>query len=191
MAQSPKKSSSGRKVLEGEERYQAFIQNSHEGIWRFEVEKPIPVDLSPKEQIKRMYKYSYLAEANNAMAAMYGLKSAKQLVGARLPEMLIESDPRNTEYLLAFIESGYSLSGVDSHEVDSEGNYKVFRNSLVGIVEDGKLVRAWGTQQDITAQTQAQTRLVESEERLSLALQASRLGMWDKTQCHDNLQKIH
>jgi PAS domain S-box-containing protein len=162
-----------------DERYSAFIQNSHEGIWCFEVEKPIPITLSVEEQIRWMYQYAYLAEANNAMAAMYGLESAEQLVGTRLPDMLIESDPRNTEYLTAFIESGYSLSGVDSHEVDHLGNLKVFRNSLVGIIERGKLVRAWGTQQDVTAQTEAQTRLRQSEERLSLALQASRLGMWE------------
>jgi PAS domain S-box-containing protein len=168
-----------RQAMDGEERYQAFIQNSHEGIWRFELEKPIPIALPAEEQIKLMYKHSYLAEANNAMAAMYGFESTEQLVGTRLPEMLIESDPRNTDYLKAFIESGYSLSGVESHEVDHLGNHKVFRNSLVGFVERGKLVRAWGTQQDITAQTEAQTRLRQSEERLSLALQASRLGMWE------------
>lgn len=187
MAETKRPRANKRRPLEGEERYQAFIQNSHEGIWRFEIEKPIPVELSPEKQIKMMYDYSYLAEANNAMAKMYGLKSAAQLVGTRLPDMLVESDPRNTEYLKAFIASGYSLSGVDSHEVDSKGRSKVFRNSLVGVVEDGKLVRAWGTQQDITQQTEAQTQLEQSEARLSLALQASRLGMWEWNVLKDDL----
>jgi PAS domain S-box-containing protein len=168
-----------RQALESEERYQAFIRTSHEGIWRFEVDQPIPIRLGPDEQIKLMYKHAYLAEANDAMAAMYGLESAEQLIGMRLPDMLVESDPRNTEYLKAFIASGYNLSGVDSHEVDQAGNPKVFRNSLIGMIEGGHLVRAWGTQQDITEQVAAEAALRQSEERLSLALQASRLGMWE------------
>ena len=40
-----------RAVKDNEERYRAFIANSSEGIWRFELEQPIPVTLSDDEQI--------------------------------------------------------------------------------------------------------------------------------------------
>lgn len=176
-----------QQALAAEERYQAFIRNSHEGIWRCEVDRPIPITLSPAAQIKRMFKDAYLAEANHAMAAMYGLDEPEQLIGMRVNQLLVEDDPRNTEYLKAFITSGYSLSGVDSHEVDHAGNPKIFRNSLVGIIEDGKLVRAWGTQQDVTAEVLALEALQQSEERLSLALKASRLGMWEWNVVTDKL----
>src|SRR5689334_14463092 len=103
-----------------EERYLAFIRNSSEGIWRCELDKPIPVNLSPAQQIKRMYRDGYLAEANVAMAKMYGFRSPKPLIGMRLDQLLVKSDPRNTQYLTAFIENNYRLSGVESHEVDSK-----------------------------------------------------------------------
>lgn len=163
----------------GEERYQAFIKNSHEGIWRFEVDQPISVALSPNKQIKLMYRFAYLAEANDAMAAMYGVDSPEQLIGLRLTQMLVPSDARNTAYLKAFINADYRLTGVASYEVDCTGQRKVFRNSLVGFVENGYLVRAWGTQQDITQHVANETALRESEERLSLAIKASRLGLWE------------
>jgi PAS domain S-box-containing protein len=185
--QAPKTAATKQQALAAEERYLAFIQNSHEGIWRFEVEQPIPINLSPEAQIKLMFKHAYLAEANNAMATMYGLDTPDQLIGMRLPQMLVESDPRNIEYLQAFIASGYSLSGVDSHEVDHAGKPKIFRNSLVGFIEDGRLVRAWGTQQDVTAEIIALEALQQSEERLSLALKASRLGMWEWNIATDQL----
>ncbi|HJQ08161.1 MAG TPA: PAS domain S-box protein [Candidatus Saccharimonadales bacterium] len=167
------------RALESEQRYQAFIHNSQEGIWRFEVEEPIPIKLKLAQQIDLMYERAYLAEANDAMAAMYGAESAASLMGMRLPELLVRDDPLNTAYLKAFIQSGYSLSGVDSHELDTHGNKKVFRNSLVGVIEDGKLIRAWGTQQDITTQYRAETALRRSEENLALALKASQMGMWE------------
>lgn len=159
--------------------YADFIRNSSEGIWRIELDQPIPTNISVKEQIKQCFKYAYLAEANAAMAKMYGFRSTKPMVGIRLGQLLIESDPDNTAYLTAFIESGYNLSGVESHEFDKSGNDKYFRNSLVGLVEDGHIIRAWGTQLDITEEKRATNALQRSEERLSLALQASSMGIWE------------
>jgi PAS domain S-box-containing protein len=162
-----------------QEKYQAFIKNSSEGIWLCEVDTPIPTSLPPRKQIRLMYERAYLADANDAMAKMYGLKSAEELIGARLSDLLIESDPQNTAYLTAFITSGYRLSGAESHEKDVNSDHRVFRNSLVGIIEDGKLLRAWGTQQDITAQHKTDQDLRKSEERLALALKVSNMGMWE------------
>lgn len=167
-----------RVARQSKERYQAFIQHSTEGIWRCELDKPIPVDLPADEQIRLVYKYAYLAEANDAMAAMYSVETANTLIGMRL-EDLFADDPRNVAYLRAFIESGYSLDGVDSHEVDAKGNDKYFRNSLVGVVQDGHVVRAWGTQQDVTEQHLAEEALRASEARLALALKASNMGIWE------------
>lgn len=162
-----------------EEQYQAFIRNSNEGIWRFDLEKPISTAAAPKTQIKHFFRYAYLAESNNAMAKMYGFRSPKAMVGIRLAELMVESDPANHEYLLAFIKSSYSLSGVESHERDKRGRDKYFLNSLVGIIKNGYLTRAWGTQQDITSQKIANEALTRSEERLSLALKASSMGLWE------------
>ena len=52
------------------EDYRSFIAISTEGIWRFELEQPIPVTLPVDEQIERLYQFAYLAECNNAMARM-------------------------------------------------------------------------------------------------------------------------
>jgi PAS domain S-box-containing protein len=163
-----------------QEKYQAFIHNSSEGIWLFELDKPIPVTLNPETQVKRIFKYGYLAEANDAMARMYGFESASQLVGARLPDLMLQDDPQNIAYLRAFIESGYHLSGTESREKDRHGQERIFRNSLVGVVEDGKVLRAWGMQQDITEQYRMNRELQESQERLELALKVSKIGWWER-----------
>src|SRR3989441_6223612 len=84
------------------------------------------------------------------MAQMYGYASAQELSGTRLGDLLARSDPNNVEMLRAFLRSGYRLADVESHERDRDGQPKVFLNNLVGIVEDGLLKRAWGTQRDIT-----------------------------------------
>lgn len=154
------------KIRQSEERYRAFLTHSSEAIWRFELEKPLPTRLSVPEQIDHMYRYAYLAECNDAMAQMYGYTRATDIIGARLYTMLVREDPHNIEYLTAFILSKYKLANAESHEVDKDGTVKYFSNNLVGIIHKNTLVRAWGTQRDITERKIAEQKLKESEERL-------------------------
>ncbi len=165
--------------LQAEERYRTFLTQSSEAIWRFELEKPLNIDITPKKQVDHFYKYAYLAECNNALAKMYGYKDASELIGARLGDLLIRNDPKNIDYLLSFIKSGYRLENAQSHEIDKYGNEKYFTNNLIGIIENGSLKRAWGTQSDITEARKAERMVEESEERLRLALDAGQIGVWD------------
>ena len=146
-------------LLDSDERYRAFVMNSSEAIWRFELEEPVPIDLDPDEQIDRFYRHGYLAECNDNMALQYGFESTAEIIGARLGDMVVRDNPDNIEYLRAFIASGYRLVGAESQEVDRDGNVKYFVNNLIGVIEDGFAIRAWGTQRDITEQKRILARL--------------------------------
>ncbi len=150
-------------LRQAEERYRAFITQSTEGIWRLEFDEPLPIDLPEAEQVEHFYRHSYLAECNDAMAQMYGFASAQQLVGARLGDLLVRSDPNNEEMLRAFVRSGYRLADVESHERATDGQPKTFLNNFVGIVEDGVVKRAWGTQRDITEVKRLEDQLRQAQ----------------------------
>ena len=152
-----------RRVRESEERYRSFIEQSTEGIWRFELEEPVPIDLVPDEQIEHFYRHSYLAECNDAMARMYGYTHAEELFGARLDDLLPRSVQENVDYVRAFIRSGYRLTDAESQEVDHHGSTKYFLNNLAGTVEGGFLVRVWGTQRDITEHKKNEEAVKQSE----------------------------
>jgi len=137
-------------LRQSEERYRRHLAQSSEGIWRFELERPVDPALSEDEQIELCYRHAYLAECNDAMARMYGFDRAEELVGARLGDLLVREDPGNIEYLRAFIRSGYRLADADSHEIDRAGNPRREVVDDLRRFETGQLVRAWGTQRDIT-----------------------------------------
>ncbi|MDZ7990852.1 MAG: PAS domain S-box protein [Nostoc sp. EfeVER01] len=159
-------------LSKSEERYRAFLEHSSEGIWCIELEVPISVDCPEDEQIQHFYQYVYLAECNNVMAQMYGCSRAEEILGVRLGDFLVASDPHNIAYLRNFIRSNYRLIDAESHEIDKQGNSKYFLNNLVGIVENGFLVRAWGTQRDITERKRAEAALRQREDELRLITNA-------------------
>lgn len=140
-------------------RYEEFITSSNEAIWRIELEKPVSIQLSVTKQINHFYKYAYLAECNEAFARMYGVKSCDEINMSRLNELLPKNESTNKEYLRSFIKSGYHLQDAESKELDKKGRTVYFSNNLVGIVEKGYLIRAWGTQRDITKQRVLQEQL--------------------------------
>ncbi|WP_017653431.1 ATP-binding protein [Fortiea contorta] len=152
-------------LQETQERYRVFVEQSSEAIWCFEITTPVAINIPEAEQIQHFYQHCYLAECNQVMAQMYGVSSPSELIGRGLGDFLVESNPFNLAYLRAFIRSGYRLVDAESYETDQQGNPKVFLNNLVGIIEDDKLIRAWGTQRDITARKQAEAALWESENR--------------------------
>jgi PAS domain S-box-containing protein len=165
-------------LRESEDRYRAFISQSTEGIWRFELDEKFPVSLPVNEQVKLAFERGYLAECNDAMARMYGLEKAADLVGSRIANLLDMSDAANFEYLRSFIESGYDLIDAESHEKDKDGGDKYFLNSLIGTIENGYLVRVWGTQRDITEQKRAEQALVENEGRYRALVEATSTVVW-------------
>ncbi len=159
-------------LSKSEERYRTFLEHSSEGIWCIELEVPISPDYPEDEQIQHFYQYVYLAECNNIMAQMYGCSRAEEIIGTRLGDFLVASDPHNIAYLRNFIRSNYRLIDAESHEIDKQGNSKYFLNNLVGIVENGLLVRAWGTQRDITERKRAEAALRQREDELRLITNA-------------------
>ena len=168
-----------------EDDYRRFVERSSEGIFREDVDAPIPINLPEDELIHRILYETYVAECNDAMAGMYGFASSHDLIGKRVAEMVIADDPQNIEMTREYVRSGFRVLERESHEVDSHGRPKVFRTSMIGIVEDGKLLRTWGIQRDVTeqvrlekARTEAQAALRKSEEHFRILVEQASDGIY-------------
>jgi PAS domain S-box-containing protein len=135
-----------------EERYRSFIAQSSEGVSRLEIDPPVPIKLPEEEQIDQLYAGARIAECNDAMARMYGYNEATELIGTKLADLHNVTDPTNRDQIRTFIRAGYRISDSETREHDRERRPRVFLNNVVGFVEDGHLVRVWGTQRDVTEQ---------------------------------------
>ena len=148
-----------RRLAASEARLRFFFEQSPEGIWRIELERPLPVGTPEAEQIEHLYRHAWLAECNLAMTRMLGFERPGDLYGARLGDFLPPESPRS-RHLAVFIRSGYRLTEAESQELDRLGQRRFFVHTLIGRVENGQLESAWGTQTDVT-----ERRLLEEELR--------------------------
>ncbi len=136
-------------LVESEQRYRAFIANSPDAMWRIEFEEPIPTGLPEDEQIERIFRIGYIAECNEAAVRMY-LElpaSVSAVIGSPLRDVMSRTDV--VDHLRALIRSEYRVERVAVRLGGPGRTPKYVLTTLVGIVEDGKLLRWWGTSHDV------------------------------------------
>lgn len=151
-------------LRESEERYRVFVSQSTEGIFRMEYDPPVPCDLPIAEQLKLALECGYMAECNDAMARMYGRASAAELTGKKLVEFLVLRDPVTRQFMENFVRAGYRATDEESREIDAQGQRRIFRNTMMGIVADGHWVRSWGISRDVTERVQLEEQLRNAQQ---------------------------
>ena len=151
-----------------EERYRSFVANSSEGIWRLEIEEPIDTSLPVDDQVNLLYRYGYLGECNDALARMYGYARSDDIAGARFGELAEVVQPSTPEALHQWISSNYRLRNWGAEVLNPHYGERYLSTSLLGIVVNGMLLRAWGAHTDQTEQRAVTKALENSHQQLRL-----------------------
>jgi PAS domain S-box-containing protein len=156
-----------QELKEVTERYKAFVQQSSEIIWRCELQTPININDPEEVQVKQLFE-GCLAECNDQMAHFYGYKNAAGIIGKKISVFFDPNEPVTYQFVQEFIQQGYKIYSRLSMHIDHAGNKRYFLNNLVGVVEDGRLLRVWTTQNEIT-----QLRLAEKANRYQASVMAN------------------
>ncbi|MFW5813777.1 MAG: PAS domain-containing sensor histidine kinase [Fibrobacterota bacterium] len=167
------------KLRISDERYRSLMSNTSEGVFLFELAQPVDTDTPVDIQIEKIHQ-GWVAECNDAQAKMYGYDRGEQLVGKPLYEMLGKTvKEENRAFLTEWISNGYQVTGAVSSEVDRNGNPVWFSNNVIGIVENDRLVRIWGTQIDVTGMKKAEEQLRDQRWRLQSIIEGTNVGTWE------------
>lgn len=152
-------------LRESNERYRDFMHVSREGVWRGEFDQPIPIDLSFEEFMRQGIAHGRIAECNDAFAQMYGHDGPQDAVGTRMADNFRMEDEFNLDYMRRFHASGCQSMTTESRRPNHgpDGGTGWFLVNFTGVIEDGQLVRIWGTLTDITALRRLGEQLRESQ----------------------------
>lgn len=164
-------------VRGSQERYRQFMDLVPEGVWRWDYDPPVSVNLPVPEQVAGMIAAGRLGMCNSSFARQMGSTAPEELLGRGVLETTIGTPAEHSRRAVEFVRNGYYLEGLEYPE-SSSTPVRFFRVNAFGVVKDGRLVSTWGTRQDITARTHAEQALARSEERLRITLESASLGTW-------------
>jgi len=169
-----------------DERFRTFMEESMEPIWCFGLDKPLPIDLPEDEQFDLFYSDAYLEENNKAYARVVGYERREDLLGMRLTEIIPPSIPENTATIKQVIRAGYNLRDFETVEFYKEKKF-IILNNVYGVIENGQLLRVWGTSRDITAQKVAEDKFRKAELRYrTIADFTYDWETWENSDCSYN-----
>ncbi|HUQ11702.1 MAG TPA: MASE1 domain-containing protein [Steroidobacteraceae bacterium] len=149
-----------------DERYRAFVANSSEAIFRTELSEPMPVTLSPDEQVAWVRRNGFVAECNTAFMVALGVKDTQNpVVGTRLADHPTWSKVY-VERIRDAMRNGYQLRNIEHVVHGPYGLDRVLLISMIGIVENGYVLRFWGSGRDVTAMREAEHALAQHDAQL-------------------------
>jgi len=149
------------------------VANAGEGIYRLDFEPPVDTRRTVDEQVDDMFASGRVGAANDAQARMYGYSRGDEMVGMSVTSWLLPEVPENRTSLASFVAGGYRYHDVESVERDRAGRPRRFLNSAIGVVENGRLVAAWGSQRDVSVERETLEKLRESERKFALAFRSN------------------
>jgi PAS domain S-box-containing protein len=166
-------------LRQSEQRYRDFISHSNEGVWRVELEQPVPLDLPEEERAERILQYGYVAECNVAHVRSLGLSTPQELLGKRLGDLIPAGDlgKETIELFRSAVRGGFLGRTAAFRTSDKKGNPKYLLRTETPMVENGRLVRVWGITRDVTELKLAEEQLRKSEERWRAVFENSAAGI--------------
>lgn len=149
LAQSIKEAKHAQLALQrSEARYRNFIENSHEGIFNYQIVPPVAINIPPEQQVQHILRGMLVQECNDEYARHIGFGRASAIEGKFFKE-LINVDIV-TELIETFVGNNYRVARYELQGL-ARGNDELWLSTSVeGIIEEGLLVGCWGTQRNIT-----------------------------------------
>ncbi len=153
-------------LKESKERYQNFFMQSTDAIYRIDFDRPLDLRFSLEEQKQYILENGFLAECNPVYATIYGQDSFEHLRNTKISDLL-NIQTIQTYFILFenLVRNNYKIKNIETNEPLTDGKDRFFLNTMIGIIDDSKLVRIWGTKTSITQLKQYEKELIAAKKR--------------------------
>ncbi len=171
-----------RALQESEASYKAFIANSSEAIWCYDMVPPISLDDSIELQVELMAENARLSQGNKMLATMLRATSVNELIGQGLRE---SGSTRYVFDLQFFVKNNYQMIDHDVIREDSKGRRYYFQISCVGVIENNHLTRVWGTTKDVSVRKRYEQKLEH------ISLHDSLTGLPNRAYIYQEIERFY
>ena len=166
-------------LSESEERYRLFIEAISEGIWCVEMETPIALDQSASEQLQALRERAVVVEFNESMARALQADPPREVIGKKAADVVPEVF--EDEFLRDLVNHEYRLHSREYTVRRAEKSDRHFVANVIGTIEEGHLLRLWGSWTNVTDRVLLEQRMVTALEQ-----QQQRMGR----ELHDGVGQL-
>jgi len=171
--------SASRRLKASESNYRRFVAASVEGIFCYKCDPPMPVNIGIEDQVNWVIEHSVIEICNDVYAQMQGFQKAEDLTGLGFLEIKGGDIQLAERIAREAVEASPVLKNIETYQKTKSGQDMWFLSNAVTFFEDGKWVRLWGSQLDITDHKKAQLSLQENRDLLNLAQEVGHIGSWN------------
>jgi PAS domain S-box-containing protein len=166
----------GRELLaelrSGAELLRGFIETTSQPMWCIEFTEPVNLRESEPEIIRQVFSNEcHWSNCNEAMSRFYflppGVDINDQPVRTYFPR-----SPQNETFVRNLIRNNFNVDRSLTIDLRYDGSTMYVENNVRGKIDDGFLMRMWGTLQDLTDFRNERDKLIQSAELVQRILNA-------------------
>ncbi len=178
------------KALHSSEKiFQNLFNSTHEIIYRFEFDPPIPIGLPVEEQIRRISS-GKVVQYNAAAEQTFRLAGIESAMGMTLSEIAHRPASELDQEIEAFIRNGYRQYDYEAQVFMPDGTVLHILNNAIGILEDESLVQTWSVSHEETERKLAIEALKANESKYRNLFESAGAVVLTMEVVEDDLQFI-
>lgn len=168
-----------------EKYYREFIEQSSEGIFRIDFDEPIPLDEGIPKKCEQFFQKGFIGDYNSSFAVIFELLQDTPPKASRLSNLQDQIAFLTDDIARQFFTNDLKIENLETIQPDKSGQMRYFSGSLTGIVEQNRLVCAWGRQNDVTEEKISSLNAGEIEKHWRLTQKIEALGRLAGGIAHD------
>jgi PAS domain S-box-containing protein len=149
-----------------------FTDASTEAMWCIEYTEPVDLTAGKQEIVRQVFENDcHWSMCNRAMARLYNLPEGLDFNRQRV-SLYFRRNPGNEAFVRQLIDSNFHIDSAPGVDVRHDGSVLYVENSVRCHIENGKMLRMWGTVRDTTEFRTAHNRLAQREREVREVLSA-------------------
>lgn len=138
-------------LMKTQDKLKFITNNLFQGVFHYKLDNIEAIDLDQEPDVieKLMADHLYVDKTNMEAVRMFGFDSRSEIEGLKLGEMMNFGNFKEFKVFKTLIENDFRIQDMEIVYTKKDGSSVKLKTSVIGIIENNKLVEGWSTTEPI------------------------------------------